>query len=208
MPNHEISADQRQTHGNRQTPGMRRRRLMNQPALPRPINIPVRPAQEAADENQAEPHAHTKEEIGHRKGALFKSVASDPLLFIGIEIGDSHQAHHDQRGQNDAGDPGIEINEQFLKSREIPGCFRRVGRHRRIGHLFERRFHEERPSGNKHHTKERRNILAHHQMRPGVELIICGNSSGLMMAPENVSLRTRQKWTIISAPATKGTNTQ
>src|SRR5207247_1847925 len=79
-------------------------------------------------------------------------------LWIHIEEGSGHEAHDDQRGQEDAGNPWIVIHQHLLQSEKIPWGLRWVRSDAGIRRLFEGRLEEYRPDDHNgaenHHTDQ------------------------------------------------------
>src|SRR5215813_2157201 len=94
------------------------------PGLPGPEPLPAGTADERADDNHGDPQDdETEEKCADSKLALLPGVIAAPER-VGIYIRDNHEAKDDESRHNDAGDPGIEVNEHLLQAEEVPRRFR------------------------------------------------------------------------------------
>src|SRR5271155_534465 len=89
--------------------------------------VPVRPAEERAEEDEDDPE---------HEEAVLKGDISEPALLdrevavarlVGVDIGHGHEPDDDHAGEHDAGHPGVEVDEHLLEAEEVPGSLRRVG---------------------------------------------------------------------------------
>src|SRR5713101_1521689 len=90
------------------------------PGLPGPEPLPSRTADEGADGDHRYPENNeAEEERADFKLALLPGVIAGAER-IGVDVWNDHQSEDDERGHDDARNPGIEIDEHFLKAEEIP----------------------------------------------------------------------------------------
>ena len=59
-----------------------------------------------------------------RQFALGVGVIAVPLG-VHIQVGNQHQSHDDQHRRDDPGEPGIEIHQDVLQAKKVPGRFGR-----------------------------------------------------------------------------------
>src|SRR6266404_669643 len=86
------------------------------PRLPRPEPHPSGAADECADEYHQDPQAdEAKQESPNGEAPLLVGVVAIPER-IGVNIGDDHETDDNERRHDHSGNPGIEIDEHFLKA--------------------------------------------------------------------------------------------
>ena len=105
---------------------VQRDQLVQVPELVRAEEVPVRPAEERAQQDQDDPEheeAVLERDVGEL--ALVDRVVAVARL-VGVDVGHRHQADDDQARQHDAGHPRVEVDEHLLEAEEVPGGLRRV----------------------------------------------------------------------------------
>src|SRR5207249_9403155 len=85
------------------------------PGLPRPKPLPSGATNKSADEDHGNPQDdETEEKSSNGEFALLPGVVAR-AQWIGVDIGNHHQAKYDESGHDHAGDPGVEVNQHFLQ---------------------------------------------------------------------------------------------
>src|SRR3954467_13669426 len=148
-----------------------RRQLVDVPEFEGPEEVPVRSAQEGAEDDQRAPeHDKAKQEDGDLGLALVEGEVAVALRVL-VDVRDADQPDDDQSWQDDAGQPGIEIDEHFLQAQEVPRRLGWIRRIRGIGRLLERRLQENRPDDQHDRAEDQRDQLGVDQVRPDPDAV-------------------------------------
>src|SRR5258705_9157858 len=139
------------------------------PCLPWPEPDPARPSNERANEDQRDPHQKSPAKHPESKAALFERVVT-VAQWIRINIRKYHQSDHDDRRHHYAGDPGIEIDQHFLETQEVPWGLRRIHRQIGVGRFFQRGIERDRPNKKNHRDNYSGKKLNAHKIRPDMNL--------------------------------------
>src|SRR5262249_19692874 len=105
---------------------------MRIPRFPRPEPVPPRTAQEGADNNRRNPQDLEAEQKSEDLVLPFLERVIAIPSGINVNVGNHHQANDDKRWRHDTGVPGIEKNQDFLQSEEVPRSLRRIGSTTRV----------------------------------------------------------------------------
>src|SRR5262245_40438943 len=146
--------------------------LVRVPVLEGPEEVPVRPAQEGAEDHEADPqHEEAEQEHRDRELALLEGVVA-VALGIDVDVGDRHEPDDDHRGQQHAREPRVVVDEHLLQAQEVPRRLGRVGRARAAGRLLDGRLDEDRPGDEGRREQHGADELGEHEVRPHEHLLV------------------------------------
>ncbi len=139
---------------------------MGIPDFERTVKVPVGPAQEGPHDDQVDPQQDPAEAEEGDEEFTFGEAVEPGGRPVRVQVRQRHQPHDDQRRKHHAGQPGIEIDQHFLKGQEIPGRLGRVGGQGRVGRLFEWGLQVQRPDDDPRHAQDHGNQLQVEHVRP------------------------------------------
>ena len=114
----------------RQVDVVERFQLVQVPVLVGAEEVPVGAAQERAEQDEQHPQdQEAEQEQRDLDLALVERVVA-VALGVDVDVRDRHQPDDDQAGEDDAGQPGVEVDEHLLQAQEVP---RRLGGVRACG---------------------------------------------------------------------------
>ena len=146
--------------------------LLVVPVLEGAEEVPVRPAQESAKDDQEHPHNDETQHI-RRDGEwpLFERVVA-VAFGVAIDVRNGNQTHDNEAGQQHAGDPGIKVHQQFLQAEEVPRRLGGIGNGGRVGRLLERGAEDNSPDDQERRTQHQRDQFDIDKIRPNQHFVI------------------------------------
>ena len=89
------------------------RLFVNLPTLPRPIPLPTGAAKEISDDDKDEPEDRSQRKHPDREFSVLVVVLANAVGIL-VNVGNGHEPAKDQTRQHHAGNPGVEIHQEFL----------------------------------------------------------------------------------------------
>ena len=129
------------------------------------------PAQERPEHDQDAPEHEEAEQEDRDLAASLLEREVAVALRVRVDVRDRHQADDDERRQDDAGQPRVEVDEHLLQAQEVPRRLRRVRRVGRVGRLLERRLQDDRPDDHHGHDDDEADELDVDEVRPREDLL-------------------------------------